>query len=196
MAVINVFICVACEWSLWIHSFFLPYLTHQISSLSGLSIMDLLDTFMSPTVINTQLLSLNDSTAAAAKFAAATMSRLEYQWSRVPHSNLHDSSSYYTWADEAKFKNWRTLQGLRWLVEWAALFTSSQLEGIQEYSLKEYRDTVSRPSDLNFSLKVPHGSNKTILSTGSCPCIFVSWFCAGWFHLIGMTVILFFKAYN
>ena len=41
--------------------------------------MDLLDTFMSPTVINMQLLSLNDSTAAAAKFAAATMSRLEYQ---------------------------------------------------------------------------------------------------------------------
>ena len=40
--------------------------------------MDLSDTFMSPTVINTQPLSQN-STAAAATFAAATMSRLEYQ---------------------------------------------------------------------------------------------------------------------
>lgn len=67
---------------------------------------------------------------------------------------------------------------LRQIVEWAALFTSSQLEGIQEYSQKEYRDTVSRPSELNFSLKPPHGSDKTSLSTGSCPCTFVSWFCA------------------
>ena len=32
--------------------------------------MDLLDIFMSPTVINRQLLSQNDSAAAAAKFAA------------------------------------------------------------------------------------------------------------------------------
>lgn len=35
--------------------------------------MDLLDIFMSPTVINMQLLSRNDSTAAVAKFVAATI---------------------------------------------------------------------------------------------------------------------------